>query len=337
MSSLGANDDLLSDYDYALPRERIAQHPAADRDGARLMTLGRSDGSVGHRRFSDFPGLLRPGDVLVLNDARVIPARIQARRATGGRVRLLLVDSPRPGAWRAMLDTPRRLRDGEVLTAGDLELKLGGRGPDGLWRIEAPPSLADRLDELGEPPLPPYIKRPDGATEEDRCRYQTVYARAPGSVAAPTAGLHFTESMLAALKVPVVHITLHIGPGTFRPIAAQRLEDHRMDAETYEILPAAQAAIDSAERVVAVGTSVTRALESRARTGRAVGATELFIRPPFEFRRVGALLTNFHLPRGTPLALVSAWAGRERILAAYREAMEVGYRFYSYGDAMFIA
>jgi S-adenosylmethionine:tRNA ribosyltransferase-isomerase len=325
-------DDTLDAFDYVLPRDRIAQHPPPRRDAARLMVLDRGGGPTRHLSFADLPSLLREGDVVVLNDSRVVPARLRARRAAGGLVQVLLVDAPAPGCWRALIDTPRRLRDGEALTVGPATLRLRGRGPDGLWRVEGPADLM----QFGEPPLPPYIKRPDGPTPEDRERYQTVYARAPGSIAAPTAGLHFTEAMLAALPVPVVRLTLHIGVGTFQPIRADRLADHRMESERYRIEPEALRQIESARRVVAVGTSVTRALEAQARTGLAEAATDLFIRPPFEFRRVGALLTNFHLPRGTPLALVSAFAGRERVLAAYAEALERGYRFYSYGDAMIV-
>lgn len=304
-------------YDYPLPKERIAQRPAARRGDSRLMVLG--DG-IEHRAFADFPSLLRDGDVVVVNDSRVVPARLIARRATGGRVRVLLID--RDGdRWRALLD---RDVEGETLAVGDRSIGVGDRGEDGFRRVEAP---ADIL-EAGEPPLPPYIRRPDGATAEDRERYQTVYAAQDGSIAAPTAGLHFTEAMLASL--PVVRITLHIGVGTFLPAR------ERMEPERYRISPEAMARIEAARRVVAVGTSVTRALEAHARTGRLEDATDLFIRPPFEFRRVGALLTNFHLPRGTPLMLACAFAGRERLLETYAVAVREGYRFYSYGDAMLI-
>jgi S-adenosylmethionine:tRNA ribosyltransferase-isomerase len=317
-------------FDFHLPKERIAQRPADRRDAARLMVLGRADGSLRHARFSDLPGLIRPGDLVVVNDTRVVPARLRARRSTGGRVEVLLVEQVEPGLWRAMLDTPRRLRDGETLTVGPAELTVLGRGDDGLRRLRAPAGIL----ELGEPPLPPYIRRPGGATAEDRERYQTVFAEAPGSVAAPTAGLHFTPELLA--RLPVVRLTMHIGPGTFRPIRAASLAEHRMDGERYRIAPDAMERIASARRVVAVGTSVTRALEAEARTGALEGWTDLFIHPPFEFRRVGALVTNFHLPGGTPLALASAFAGVERLRAAYAEALRLDYRFYSYGDAMLI-
>lgn len=324
--------DDLEGYDYALPRDRIAQAPAEPRDGSRLMVVTRAGGPVEHRRFSDLPSLLGPGDVVVVNDSRVVPARVRARRATGGRVELLLVDRAEPGLWRALIDSPRRLREGEVLSAGGAELEIRGRGEDGLWRVRAPETIL----ESGEPPLPPYIRRPEGTTEEDRRRYQTVYATVDGSIAAPTAGLHFTEALIARLGVPLVRITMHIGVGTFLPVKAVRLSEHRMAPERYAIEPEAMRTIEGARRVVAVGTSVVRALESQARTGKLQDASDLFIYPPFEFRRVGALVTNLHLPRGTPLALTCAFGGRERVLGAYEEALREGYRFYSFGDAMFV-
>lgn len=309
--------------DYDLPKRLIAQRPAADRAASRLMVLRRSTGEVEHRVFRDLPGLLSKDDVMVVNDTRVIPARLYARRATGGRVDVLLVR--REGAeWRAMLDG--RAKTGDVLHVDGAELRVLGR-EDGLWRLEAPADILER----GEPPLPPYVKRgaPDPA---DRERYQTVYAREEGSIAAPTAGLHFTKELLAAMPCEVASITCHIGPGTFQPVRGD-VAEHRMLAESYR-MPAGLEL--HGRRVVAVGTSVTRTLESFARTGRREDATDLFIRPPFEFKIVGALVTNFHLPRGTPLCLAAAFAGIDALMRAYEEAMAREYRFYSYGDAMLV-
>lgn len=307
--------------DYELPRRLIAQAPAADRAASRLMVLRRATGAIEHRIFRELPALLDRRDLVVVNDTRVMAARLYARRATGGRVDVLLVR--RDGAqWKAMIDG--RVKEGETLAVGDAALRVIGR-EGGLWRIEAPPDVLER----GEPPLPPYIKR-EAPEPDDRERYQTVYAREEGSIAAPTAGLHFTKEILAALTT--ASITCHIGPGTFQPIRGE-VAGHRMEAESYRIPPSL--ALDG-RRVVAVGTSVTRTLESFARTGRREDATDLFIRPPFEFKIVGALLTNFHLPRGTPLCLAAAFAGEGLLMRAYEEAIEKEYRFYSYGDAMLI-
>ncbi len=342
----------VSLFDYDLPEDLIAAVPAARRDESRLMVLDRASGATGHRRFFDLPELLRDGDLLVMNDARVLPARLNARRATGGAVELLLV---RPedgeGRWLAMLRSSGSLREGEVLAGEEGApnvMLVEGRG-EGYWLVEVAGPLAG-----GRLPLPPYIVRrrrrlglPEQMPELDAERYQTVYARRDGAVAAPTAGLHFTDEVLARIRergVQVRTLSLLVGPGTFRPVKCDEVEEHALDAEFYhlpaETAQAVRAALEEGRRVVATGTTSCRVLEHVARTGRFEeheGWTDLFIYPPFEFRAVGALITNFHLPRSTLLMLVAAFAGRERVLAAYEQAVRDGYRFYSYGDAMFIA
>jgi S-adenosylmethionine:tRNA ribosyltransferase-isomerase len=333
------------DLDYFLPADRIAQEPAPERTEARLLVLDRA-GGVAHARVADLPAWLAAGDLLVLNDTRVIPARLRGRRPTGGRLEVLLV-RPLGGddEWEALVrGAPRpgeavHLPDG----AGEWIAPLG----DGRWRLRlrvGEPALR-WLERVGEVPLPPYIHRPDGPTTRDRERYQTTYARVPGAVAAPTAGLHLTPELLARLRaggVEVAALTLHVGPGTFLPLR-EPLETARMAAEPYE-LPAATVASVAATRarrgrVVAVGTTTVRALEAAAAAGEiraGPGTATLFIRPGHRFRVVDALLTNFHLPRSPLLALVAAFAGRERIRSAYADALAAGYRFYSYGDAMLI-
>ncbi|QSQ14679.1 tRNA preQ1(34) S-adenosylmethionine ribosyltransferase-isomerase QueA [Myxococcus landrumensis] len=356
----------LSDYDFELPESQIAQAPLAKRDASRLMHVRRSSGDVSHRRFSDVMELLRPGDLLVLNDARVIPARLLGQKAgTGGRVELLVVrpaastltsaaldGAPETLDWLCLGQASKGLKPTQRLTfAGGLEAEvlevLGG----GEYRVRfhAPPgaSLASLLDAAGRLPLPPYITRePDAADAE---RYQTVYARASGAVAAPTAGLHFTQEMLAALEargVRRVLVTLDVGPGTFLPVREDDLDKHHMHPERFTVPEATAREVNAARaegrRVVAVGTTVVRTLESATdpATGKlreGPGETTLFIRPGFTFRQVDALLTNFHLPRSTLVVLVSALLGRERTLAAYAEAVRDGYRFFSYGDAMLVS
>ena len=330
-----------SDFDYELPEGQIAQTPVAARTDARLLHLP-SAGDAVHRSFRDFPGLLRRGDVLVLNETRVVPARLELRRATGGAAEVFLVREEAAG-WRALLRPAKRIRDGEILRGeGDgFTVRILESG-EGEALVEFPDLPADEvMARFGRVPLPPYVRREP--TDEDRVRYQTVYARVPGAVAAPTAGLHFDDAVLRDVEargVTVARLVLHVGPGTFRPLPEGELGAHRLDAERYEIpdpaWDAVQRAGDAGGRVVAVGTTVVRALETAAAGGGLHGATELFVRPPFEFRCVEALLTNFHLPRSSLLCLVAAFSGRERILAAYREAVERGYRFYSYGDATFL-
>ncbi|MEA3403714.1 MAG: tRNA preQ1(34) S-adenosylmethionine ribosyltransferase-isomerase QueA [Armatimonadota bacterium] len=336
----------LSDFDYELPPDRIAQHPTERRDASRLLELRPITGEVTHRRFPEIANLLRPGDVLVLNDTRVIPARLIGRRPTGGRVELLLLEPVGEGRWRAMGRPGRALRPGRTARFGEgrLTATVVDREEDGVRVVELhhEGELLPLLEEIGVPPLPPYIDRE--VEESDRRRYQTVYARRPGAVAAPTAGLHFTEGLLERIRergVCVATVTLHVGLGTFQPVRAERVEEHTMYAEQFQVPGEAAQAINSREgRLVAAGTTVTRALETVADQAGVIrpgsGRTELFIYPGYRFRAVEAMLTNFHLPRSTLLMMVSAFASRESIMAAYQEALERGYRFYSYGDAMFI-
>jgi len=337
-----------SDFDYHLPEDLVAQEPGP-RGASRMLVLDRATGIVDHRAVRDLPELLRAGDLLVLNDTRVMAARVEARRHTGRRFELLMLE-PEPGGqrWQALVRPSARVRAGEPLALpdGGEAVPLEALG-EGRWTLELRPALdPERLDRIGSVPLPPYIRR--DPTERDRERYQTVYAARPGAVAAPTAGLHFTPGVLDALRgrgVQTARLTLHVGIGTFRPVSAELVRDHVMHAERYEIPPETAAAVAAAHRegrrVVAVGTTSVRALEgSAAASGGLVrpgwASTDLFITPGYGFRVVGALLTNFHLPRSTLLMLVSAFAGREPVLAAYRAAVERRYRFFSYGDAMLI-
>jgi len=351
----------LSDYDYQLPEGLIAAAPLAERDASRLLVLDRATGAVAHRRFLDWPGLLRRGDVVVLNDTRVIPARLLGRKqGSGGRVELLLV---RPDAdvdasralsgsadalsWVCLGQASKGLRPGTVVELdGGRATVLEALGEGELRvRFEAQGSVGALLERTGRVPLPSYVSREP--TDEDRIRYQTVYARADGSVAAPTAGLHLTPRTLAELEAHGVErrfVTLDVGPGTFLPVRGEDESTHRMHAERYRVPEGTAEAVNRARaegrRIVAVGTTVVRTLESAVGEGRVrpgSGSSRLFIRPPFRFQVVDALLTNFHLPRSTLLMLVSAFAGREQVLAAYRAAVAERYRFFSYGDAMFIA
>ena len=328
----------LEEFDYVLPREFIAVEPATPRDDSRLLVLPRRGGRREHRRFRDFPGYLRPGDLLVLNDTRVVPARVVGRRRTGGRVDALLVGRDQGNRWHALLDTPRKLQIGESLQF-DTKLwgKIVGKETDGRWVLEFEPDIGPELKRLGKAPLPPYIRREAGP--EDLERYQTVYAARDGAIAAPTAGLHFTEELLNRIQeagVLVRRVTLHVGIGTFKPVRCGEVKEHRMEAERYEIPEETMKALRG-RRVVAVGTTTVRALETWARTGSPTGKTNLFIHPPFEFKVVDALVTNFHLPKSTLLMLVSAFVGRDALMEAYGEAIRKRYRFFSYGDAMFIS
>jgi S-adenosylmethionine:tRNA ribosyltransferase-isomerase len=338
----------LADFDYALPEERIAQTPLAERDAARLLVLDRKRGARAHRHVRELPALLGAGDLLVANATRVLPARLRGRKASGGAAEaLLLGPGERPGEWRALVKA-RALRVGTKLgfARGELRLEaeVAALGADGAVTLAFAPGAAPHA--LGEMPLPPYVRRP-APRPEDEERYQTVFARAPGAVAAPTAGLHLTNALLAALAragIGFAEVVLHVGPGTFRPLREADLARGRLHAERFELPEATAAAIAAARarggRVVAVGTTTTRVLEARARDdGRVepgVGETELFVRPGHRFRAVDALLTNFHLPRSSLLLLVAAFAGRDAVLDAYREAIAHEYRFYSYGDAMLI-
>ena len=315
-----------------------------------MLVLDRSREGVDHQGVIDLPKLLRTDDLLLLNDTRVIPARLYGRRPTGRRFEILLLRELDGGAWECLLRPGARARAGERLVLGDGGgIVLVERRDEGRWAVRFDPELElDRLDHIGEMPLPPYIHRPDGATAEDRVTYQTVYASAPGAVAAPTAGLHFTPDLLDEIGwrgVELAFVTLHVGLGTFRPVTAERVSDHRMHSEWYRFSQATAAAVNRAlaeqRRVVCVGTTSVRALEGALAAGEGKiepgeGWTNIFITPGYEFRGVGAMLTNFHLPKSTLLMLVSALAGRDRILSAYREAIASKYRFFSYGDAMLI-
>ncbi len=348
------------DFDYELPESLIAQHSEAARDTCRLLRLERRTGRLDDHRFDELPRLLRPGDLLVLNDTRVVPAKFAARRATGGRIDGLFLRGDAEGRWHVLLRNAGRCREGEALALGERwRLVLEQRGEQGQWRVRPdPPGPAEAiLDAVGSTPLPPYIHRgPDHAADAaDRRAYQTVFARVPGAVAAPTAGLHFTDALferLDAAGIGRTTVTLHVGLGTFLPVKAATVEAHRMHSEWYHLPADAVEAITRTRAdgggVVAGGTTAVRVLESAARR-RGDGPltphsawTALFLYPPCAFALTDALITNFHLPASTLIMLVAAFcdpggtAGRERILAAYREAVRRGYRFYSYGDAMLI-
>ena len=338
----------VSDFDFELPEDRIAQEPAPERAGSRMLVLDRAAGSWSDAWFRELPQRLGAGDRLVLNNSRVLPLRLHGRRAHGeGLVETLLVKriSEEPLLWEALVRPGRKMRTGERIDyPGGLAATIVGRGEYGLRTLEfAPVELfAGTLERIGRTPLPPYIKRTP--SDEDRRRYQTVYASQPGSAAAPTAGLHFDEPMLEALRaedVSIVEITLHVGLGTFQPVRTDRVEEHRLHGERFEIGAEAAAALAGPGRTVAVGTTCVRTLEHAIRAGggrilAGEGETDLFIYPGFEFQAVWAMLTNFHLPRSTLLMLVCAFAGADLTLAAYRHAVEAGYRFYSYGDCMLI-
>lgn len=341
---------LTADFDYHLPPELIAQYPAARRDESRLLLLPRAGGAVSHRVFREFPEFVRPGDVLVINDTRVIPARLLGHKPTGAAVEIFLLNPLADGQWRCLVNPGRKLLPGDMVSFGDsMRAEIVARHEDGsrAVRFEHEGDFQAALERVGHIPLPPYIHR-DGDEAEDRERYQTVYAERPGAVAAPTAGLHFTPEILRAVTergARIARVTLHVGIGTFRPVTAETAEEHRMEAERYEISPEAAALINGARpdgRIFAVGTTSVRTLESAwdeevggIRPGAAW--TSLYIRPGYRYRAVDALLTNFHLPKSTLLMLVSAFAGRENVLGAYAEAVRRRYRFYSYGDCMAIA
>jgi S-adenosylmethionine:tRNA ribosyltransferase-isomerase len=355
-----------AELDYALPAELIAQTPPPRREDARMLVVDRATDELHDRTILDLPDFLRAGDVLVLNDTKVLPAKFLARRATGGVVGGLFLEEEAPGLWRVLLEGSRRLRAGERLEASPLH-KGGGRGvefellerlDEGQWRVavHAEGSVEQILARIGQTPLPPYIRRPtdEGRSPEmDRERYQTVYAKVPGAVAAPTAGLHLTDPILDRIRegsIEITSVTLHVGLGTFKPVMVDDLADHVMHSERYEISAESRKAIWNCRarggRIVAVGTTSVRVLETIAPSianrqstidnSALRGSTELLIYPPYRFRLVDALLTNFHLPRSTLLALVMAFAGIEHSRDAYAHAITERYRFYSYGDAMLI-
>jgi len=311
-------DTSLLDYD--LPNELVAQTPIEPRDASRLLVYRRSSGAIEHRTVAELPDVLG-GELVVVNDTRVVPARLSLRRASGGAVEVLLVERMDDnGTWEALVRPSRRLRAGELV--GPVRLREA-RG-EGRWLVEV------EGEPDGEMPLPPYIREPLADSE----RYQTVYGTAQGSAAAPTAGLHFTQELLAALDP--VRVTLHVGLDTFRPVTESRLEEHEVHGERYAVAAHSWKRIAAADRVLAVGTTTVRVLETVARSGELAGRTTLLIAPGFEFRRVDALLTNFHLPRSTLLALVMAFVGVEATRGIYRSAIEERYRFYSFGDAMVV-
>ncbi len=373
-----------SDFDYDLPAELIAAYPALRRDASRLLVLDLYTGGVEHRVFTDLAGLLREGDCLVMNDSRVIPARLAGLLASGGRAEVLLTEPTGKGRWRAMVRPGKKLGPGRCVVieneagkaVGEVRIEDDLNGGERIVRIVSEMAEEEFLNEYGRVPLPPYIlaarrqasrnaTAPDEANTDadsndtnnsdqagdealDRERYQTIYAEAPGSVAAPTAGLHFTSDLLDRLKrrgVELRYVTLHVGPGTFAPVKTEDVTDHRMHRERYSIEPEEAAAIgraldDPERRIVAVGTTATRVLEACLAEHGSIesgpGSTDIFITPGFEFRAVDALITNFHLPCSTLMMLVCAFAGRERTMHAYAEAVTIQYRFYSYGDAMLI-
>ncbi|HEV2234487.1 MAG TPA: tRNA preQ1(34) S-adenosylmethionine ribosyltransferase-isomerase QueA [Terriglobia bacterium] len=358
----------LGDFDYTLPAELIAQQPLAERDASRLMVLGREAKTIEDRTFRELPQILKRGDLLVFNNTKVFPARLLGRRRgsaaqpigknnpavrefLSAEIELLLTRPEDDGTWQALVRPGRKVRRGEILEfgAGELEAEVVGRGDFGMRRVRLKArsgSVEDAIDRLGHVPLPPYIQREDNAL--DREAYQTVYAKVRGAVAAPTAGLHFTASMIEALRlrgVEICEITLHVGPGTFQPVRTERVEEHKMETERFEISEQAATKINNAlndgRRVIAVGTTSARTLEhaAQAQGGRISpgrGETNLFILPGFKFLAISGLITNFHLPQSTLLMLVSALAGREFVLSAYHHAVAERYRFYSYGDCMLI-
>jgi len=349
----------LSDYDYSLPDHLIAQQPAPRRDGSRLMVVERVSGKLHHAQFPDLPQWLRPGDLLVVNNTRVVPGRLLGRKPSGGKVEALILDFAegighrREGCYlfNCLLRASKRVKPGTHLAfEGGISAEVvAARGDSYQLAFAGDADFESRLERIGQVPLPPYIKRPPkGGGAEDRRRYQTVYASRKGAIAAPTAGLHFTPAMLAGLRdggLDVAEVTLHVGYGTFKPVRVADIREHAMHAESYYLPEKTAAAVnrtrEAGGRIVAVGTTTVRTLEYAARRqGQVIaghGWCDLFIYPGYTFKIVEAMITNFHLPQSTLLMLVSAFAGRQRMLRAYREAVAREYRFFSYGDAMLIA
>ncbi len=342
----------ISEFDYQLPEELIAQQPLERRDASRMLVVHRERQTWTESNFTSFPELIRPEDVIVINNTRVFPARLLGKRdPSGGRVELLLLREIEPSIWEALVRPAHRLIEGTRVRFGDssLQAEVIGCSASGVrkFKFAGDKPLDLLIDEVGKTPLPPYIKRTGGSSESDKARYQTVFAREKGAIAAPTAGLHFTPGVIAALHdrgAQIAEITLHVGYGTFEPVRADEIEKHEVAAEFFNITEAAATVINEARpaggRIIAIGTTTTRALET-ATTAEGIvmagnGATELTIKPGYKFRAVDALLTNFHLPRSSLLILVSAFAGRELVLNTYRDAVRVGFRFYSYGDCMFV-
>ena len=340
----------LSDFDYELPEDLIAQKALPERNASRMLVLNRSTQSWRDSSFSEFPSQLKPNDVVVVNNSRVIPARlIGQRKESGGRVEVFLVRELEPGIWQALVRPGARLRRGSRAVFGSNQLEAEFLDDPGIElrtvRFESDESFETALAKVGSTPLPPYIKRPDGVSLDDDERYQTIYSKRRGAIAAPTAGLHFSPELLTKLRHTnqLVEITLHVGYGTFEPVRVNDVDEHEVSSERYEISQSAAELINSAHeaggRIIAVGTTTTRALESSADKGKvkaSVGEATLTIKPGYKFKVVDALLTNFHLPCSSLLILVSVFAGRELILDAYRHAVSKRYRFYSYGDCMLI-
>jgi len=342
----------LSEFDYQLPDELIAQEPLEKRDASRMLVVERESKSWTEYSFSSFPELIRPGDVVVINNTRVFPARLLGQRdPSGGRVEVLLLRETEPSTWAALLRPAQRLNEGAQVRFGDSSLRAEvvacSTGGVRILKFTGEKPLDALIDEVGQTPLPPYVKRRGGTSQSDKDRYQTMFARERGAIAAPTAGLHFTPEITNAVRdrgAGIAEITLHVGYGTFEPVRVDEIESHNVGAEFFSISDEDAVMINEARaaggRVVAIGTTTTRALESAAgvdgivKTGN--GWTELTIKPGYKFRTVDALLTNFHLPRSSLLILVSAFAGRELVLDAYRDAVKARFRFYSYGDCMFV-
>ncbi|MBO9479803.1 tRNA preQ1(34) S-adenosylmethionine ribosyltransferase-isomerase QueA [Salinisphaera sp. G21_0] len=335
----------VSDFDFDLPDEQIARFPAEDRTGSRLLCLDGNSGEVRHQQFSDIESLLEPGDLLVLNNTRVIPARLYGQKETGGKIEVLIERVVEDNLALAQVRASKSPKPGTVLLLADGAVRVVVEGrQDFLFILRFETSVLPLLLEHGHMPLPPYIDREDG--DSDRLRYQTVFAAKDGAVAAPTAGLHFDEALLARLEakgVQKVFVTLHVGSGTYQPVRVEKIEDHVMHAEYIEVSEAVCQAVRETRargnRVVAVGTTSVRSLESASASGEIApfqGDSSIFIYPGYEFRSVDLMVTNFHLPQSTLLMLVSAFAGRENVLAAYKEAVEQKYRFFSYGDAMLL-
>ena len=339
----------LVDFDYKLPEELIAQEPAADREISRMLVVSRERASYDDRQFLNFPSYLRSDDVLVINNTRVFPARLIGTSDTGAAVEIFLIEELSDSVWQALARPAKRLKAGKHVTFNELTGVIRENSGEGRVVIEfsGDENFDDMLDRIGKTPLPPYIKRPDHSSESDRERYQTIYARSRGAIAAPTAGLHFTETVLDTIRrsgVEVIEITLHVGYGTFEPVRVDELSEHRVLPERYQIDESAASVLNDAlaasRRIVAVGTTTTRMLESAInKNGKFIaesGLAHLTITPGYTFRAVDALLTNFHLPQSSLLILVSTFAGHELIMRAYRHAVAERYRFYSYGDCMFI-
>ncbi|OIP30218.1 MAG: tRNA preQ1(34) S-adenosylmethionine ribosyltransferase-isomerase QueA [Deltaproteobacteria bacterium CG12_big_fil_rev_8_21_14_0_65_43_10] len=351
----------LEEFDYMLPEGLISQYPMAKRDDSRLLIVNRQDGRIEHRAFSDISYFMETGDVLVINDTRVIPARLFGKKETGGRIEILILRQLKPtepesngklNIWECLIKSSKRLKEGSRISFNEyLEGEVIEKGSNGkcILQFHSKGDFHKILDKVGRMPLPPYIKR-DGELKDGQIdieRYQTVFARNKGAIAAPTAGLHFTEGLLSKIQekgVKIAYITVHIGMGTFMPVRAEKVEDHVLEAEYFEIKQDAASLINTAvtndKRIIAVGTSVTRALESAVVENRiikpATKYTSLFIYPGYQFKIVDTLVTNFHLPKSTPLLLVSAFAGNTLIADVYKKAIEAGYRFLSYGDGMMI-